>query len=279
MKEKKSIIPRSDLPLKAHLYEEAHVQNLDLEKVEKYLKEKGIFSEIELEDSFLKKYGKPDQNLGEKLAKTQVRNLESPKRDFEISNSDIEFEKKQNRGEINGMTSILYDGFRLGKVYSDLIPSDKRDDSHLHIIFTNRFFATWKPATERYHARVSVYGFPSIISTTGIVDAPARPKGFYWLEKTEDETGSTKIIVKNKMDEQRDEFVFYDDDHLNEIMKGYAMQAVFYHLSSGPFCNKKDCRLYNPHLQKNILKAQLSSPEFCEKHQKILEEMQKIAQN
>lgn len=279
MEIEKTLISENDLPLQAHFYNETHIQNLDLRQVAKYLKEKELFSEIKIEDSFVKKYENQTENIARNLAKTRVKNLETPERDFEISNSDIKFEQNQISGEINGMTSLLYDGFRLGKAYSNLIPADKKGDSHLHIIFTNRFFATWKPATRRYHARVSVYGFPSIISTTGMVDAPARPKGFYWIVKTEHGSESPSISVENEMDKYGDEFVFYDDDRFNEIMKGYAMQAVFYHLFSGPFCNKKDCRLYNPHLQKNILKAQLTSPEFCDKHRKILEEMKEMVRD
>lgn len=275
MKKEESFLSDADLPLKAYLYNETHVENLNLEKVAKYLEEKKIFKKIKTKNSLLKKHTDQKENIAEKLAKTRVKNLETPEKDFEISDSDKRFEEKQIEGKINEMTDVLYDGFRLEKTYSDLIPTDKKENSHLHIVFTNRFFATWKPATERYHARVSVYGLPSIISTTGIVDAPARPKGFYWIKKTENENNTPKLRIKNEMNKHKDKIVFYNDDKLNEIMKGYAMQAVFYHLTSGPFCNKKNCRLYNPHLQKNILKAQLTKPGFCDKHKRILEEMQK----
>jgi hypothetical protein len=54
-------------------------------------------------------------------------------------------------------------------------------------------------------------------------------------------------------------------------MKGYVMQALFYHLTLDPFCSDKRCRLYNAHWQEEVLEAQLEEPEFCERHAKMLE--------
>lgn len=265
------------LPLRARLYNEADVKNLDLTEIKEYLKEKGLFEEVETFGSFPKMYGKPVDETASKIAKTRVRNPETPKIEFEPFEESVRLERELIEGDRAGVTSVLYDGFRLAKSFTDLIPEDERDDYYLHVVFTDRFFATWKPATQRYHSRVSVYGFPSIISTTGIVDAPARPRGFHRVEASDDSAGSDDLEVKGTREEFRGQFVDYDDERLTEIMKGYAMQAVFYHLSRGPFCEHKNCRLYNPHLQKNILNAQLTKPEFCVRHQKLLEKFQEEA--
>lgn len=254
--------------LHAHLYDDPSVQNLNLSEIAEYLEEKNLFSAVETRGPFLKNYGKPLENTAGELAKTRVWDLETLESDFEPSDEEVEFEKDLIQNPEMGMTSALYDGFRLRKVFSTLLPEGEEDISHVHVIFTNRFFCTWKPATQRYHARVCVHGFPTIISTTGIVDAPARPKGFYQLE-WRDGGGPT---VKSFEEEFEGEFVDYDDKRLTEIMKGYTMQAVFYHFTANPFCDNNKCRLYNPHLQKNILNAQLTSPEFCANHQKLLEE-------
>lgn len=265
------------LPLRARLYDSSSAEGLDLSEIAGYLKDKDLFSEVLARKSFLEKYGKPLENTAAKLAETRVRNLETPKRDFEISSADVEFERKLIENFEGGMTSVLYDGFRLEKAMTDLLPEEERGDSYLHVIFTDRFFGTWKPETQRYHARVSVYGFPSIISTTGIVDAPARPEGFYRIERggKPEDFGGFKVI--GKREKFRGKFVDYDDERLTEIMKGYAMQAAFYHLFTDPFCEDKECRLYNPHLQKNILRAQLTDSEFCDRHREILEKLQRKA--
>lgn len=270
----KSTVSNASLPLWARLYRDSSAKNLDLSEISEYLVEKGIFGEVEVRESFLKKYGSPLRETAEKLAAVRVHNLETPERNSKISNSEVQFEKKLIKNDEDGITSTLYDGFRLGKVFTDLIPEDERKEFYLHVVFTDRFFGTWKTKTQRYHARVSVYGFPSIISTTGIVDAPARPKGFYRIEEHEGNGHRGDLRIVGRKDAFEGDFVDYDDKRLTEIMKGYVMQAAFYHLSSGPFCADKRCRLYNPHLQKNILSAQLTSPEFCTKHQSILERLQ-----
>ena len=51
------------------------------------------------------------------------------------------------------------------------------------------------------------------------------------------------------------------------------MQAVFYHIFKEGFCQDKNCRLYNAHRQDKMLNAQLSQPEFCEKHAAMKEQL------
>lgn len=258
-------------PFRVCLYSDTNVRNLDLPEIAEYLDEQGLFDGVELRGPFLKEWG-DREDIAKKLAETRVHDPDTMDMRFDPTDSEIEFEKEQIRNSEGEMTSVMYDGFRLGKVYTDLIPEEERGESFLHIIFTSRFFGTWKPATQRYHARVSVYGLPSIISTTGIADAPAKPPGYYRVEWSGDVGGNVNANIIRDKEGVRGEFVDYDDERLTEIMKGYSMHAVFYHLGFHPFCDDVNCRLYNPHLQKNILNAQLTAPEFCEKHRKILKE-------
>lgn len=262
----------SILPLKARLYRDSKKKNLDLQEITNFLEEKGLFETVLVRDSFLKKYGEKSRGTAKKLVETRVRNPESKRREFEVAEEEIKFEKERIKKSDRGMTSVLYDGYRLSQVMTDLLPEEERTEAFLHIIFTDRFFGTWKPATQRYHSRVSVYGLPTLISTTGIVDAPARPKGFHRIKKDDKE----RLSVRGQNERFRGEYVEYDDERLTEIMKGYALHAVFYHLSSWPFCEDNKCRLYNPHLQKNILAAQLTRPELCKKHQKMLQDFKDL---
>lgn len=254
-------------PLHARLYDNSVVDNLNLDEVADHLRDKGIFDEVEVREAFPENYGEEIDEIAKRIAETRVVNLEVPEMEFEPDGNDIEFERKFLTGEISGLTGALYDGFRLSKIFTDLIREGERSESYMHVVFSDRFFATWKPATQRYHARVSVYGFPSIVSTSGIVDAPARPFGSYRFAVTDD------VEVVEGSGKAQGDFVDYNDERLTDIMKGYAMQCVFYHLHLGPFCDEKDCALYNPHLQKNILRSKLSEPEFCDEHRRVLEEL------
>ena len=67
-------------------------------------------------------------------------------------------------------------------------------------------------------------------------------------------------------------FVDHGDPRLTELLKGYSMQAVFYHLVGEPFCEDRDCRLFNAHWQEEMIRAQLQSGEdFCPEHRKKME--------
>jgi hypothetical protein len=69
----------------------------------------------------------------------------------------------------------------------------------------------------------------------------------------------------------KDRFLAHDDERLTEVMKGYVMQAIFYHLTGNPFCQSRDCRLYNAHWQEEVIQAQLKSgPELCSQHQTVI---------
>jgi hypothetical protein len=220
-------------------------------------------------------YDKVAEKLARELTKTKVRDIMNPNVRAEPLPGEIEFERKLLRNPSLKLTGILYDGFRLQAVLRELLPEEESNVGHAHIIFTSRLFGTFDEGDKRYHARVSVYGFPSLISTTGIVEAPAKPKEFYALKRQYTALGATDVQLEKLKERFRGRFIDYDDERLTEVMKGYVMQALFYHLTLDPFCSDNRCRLFNAHWQEEVLKAQLEPPEFCEKHEKILEQWRK----
>ncbi|MFN3550645.1 MAG: DUF6775 family putative metallopeptidase, partial [Endomicrobiia bacterium] len=112
-----------------------------------------------------------------------------------------------------------------------------------------------------------IYSFPSIISTTGIVEAPAKPKEFYLKKRLGFDIYTLKEEFKNR-------FIDYNDPRMTEVMKGYVLQAIFFHMTGNPFCEDKNCRLYNAHWQQEVIQAQLNTKnEFCDKHKKIIEQI------
>jgi len=79
-------------------------------------------------------------------------------------------------------------------------------------------------------------------------------------------------VLKNQFKEL---YLEYRDMRLNEVIKGYAMQVLFYYLTGKPFCESKDCRLYNAHWQEDLLHSQIAFNKLCDQHQKILDEIVK----
>ena len=49
-------------------------------------------------------------------------------------------------------------------------------------------------------------------------------------------------------------FIDYGDDRMTAAATVYSLQALFFFLANGePFCKDKSCRLYNAHLQEELI--------------------------
>ncbi len=163
-------------------------------------------------------------------------------------------------------SGLFYDGIRLQEIFRSQLPKQEISLNYAHIIFTKELFATYDEGNKRYHLRVSVYGFPSLISTSGIIEAPAKPREYYIKKHLG--------IADEKLNEEfKERFIDYNSPCLPEILKGYILQAIFFHITGFPFCRDKNCRLYNAHWQEEVINSQLKSGRLCEKHTKLLYKM------
>jgi hypothetical protein len=183
---------------------------------------------------------------------------------------EVAVEERMIRG-ISEPAGMLYDALLLAGTYSSSISASaigkELDPESLHIVLTYRMIGTFERYDRRYHARVSCYAFPSIISTTGLVVAPAKPREYYL----------TKTIMRGGLSEQEllkaieGRYLDHDDERTTDVLKGYFLQALFYHASGNPFCEDPSCRLYNAHWQEEMLTAQLSGDhELCRTHRQML---------
>lgn len=256
--------------MKIILYDEGAAKELDIEEIAKYLGQKlgevkvgarGNPFSLLLQDKIA--------NYAREIASSKVQEVSQKiVSGQEPLHREIEYEKRRILGKTRAF-GITYDGFQLQRVFSELIPQEERAYGFFHIFFTNRLFATWDEGDQRYHLRTSVYSFPSVISTTGLVEAPAKPREYYLLKQQYEALRKDLTELKVSFKER---FLDYGDKRLTEVMKGYAMQAVFYSLTGEPFCEDKGCRLYNAHWQEELIFAQLGSEyEFCARHRKFLE--------
>lgn len=166
--------------------------------------------------------------------------------------------------------SNIYSGFHLARLLSRYVSSG------LHMIFTSRLPATFEGS--RYHGRVIILDFPlAIISTTGVVEAPARPREYYVKQMAYHQAKQAgfkapkeTVFMKELKDEFKDRFIGYDDSRMTEVVKGYTLQAIFYLLFGEAFCQSPDCRLFNAHTQEAMIHAQIESSGLCEKHQEMI---------
>jgi len=188
--------------------------------------------------------GKSDQNIA--YEKNFPRHL--------ILNS---LSNKSSTTERQYKELILYDGFMMQRLFETMINENESNTDHVHIVFEDRLICTFSEEDWRYHARTIVAGNPSIISTTGIVEAPAKPKEWYIKQMLLaaydiDRDGEDKN--EGISPSGKEKYLDYGDYRINFAAVGYALQALFFFITEGnPFCNDINCRLYNAHWQEELI--------------------------
>ncbi len=262
-----------NIPTSIHLYQEGNLEGLNIEDLGEYLSEKTHLPFRLLGNIYKGLSEERIEALAERLAKIKVRD---PGKRFTLGvplPAEMDYEKRRIRSPRWKMFGILYEGVLYQEIVSDMIFGGELDLNHCSIFFTNQLFGTWDRNDRRYHARTSLYGFPNVISITGLVEAPAKPKEFY-LKK---QMGLPLELLK---EEYQGRFLDHGDPRMTEVLKGYAMQAFFFHLTEDPFCKDPDCRLFNSHWQEEVLHSQMDGRyEFCSMHEGILEALRERSEN
>ena len=245
-------------------YDEPSVPEINLDNLVEFTK-KNLRVEVEKRKSILT-YSKPD--TPSLVAATRIFKLSVPFVKHDPTLEEIQFEEKNINDTSNNPNITYYDGIELQNALGQLIPKEELTQDIFHVIFTNKLSCTYDYTDYRYHGRAVIGSNPSIISTTGIIEAPAKPREYYMELITNSRLGVNTDTLKQKY---AGTFLEYHDKRLSTIVEGYFLQALLYYVSGEPFCDNQDCRLFNAHWQKDLLHAQLKVGKLCEKHQGILD--------
>ena len=246
------------------IYKEPSVPKINLDKIKEF-----IFKEfrikIEIRDNI---FNKLDKNTCEKIASTRIINL---KKSFEKHNPTVNeiLIELENKDMSNKEEMTLYDGIELNEIIKELIPKEENNQDTLHIIFTNKLTCTFDQNDFKYHARTWIGSNPAIISTTGIIEAPAKPKQYY----IDIITNISKESIEEIKKKYKGEFLEYNDPRLPDIVEGILLQIIFYYETGDAFCDNNQCRLFNAHWQKDLFNTQIENKKMCEKHENILTKM------
>jgi hypothetical protein len=228
-----------------HLYRDPAVE---VDEIASYVAETLPHCKVDVRGPFLHHWSFPAELLGRARVSDITQTFErQPKvhEDFDLY----------------GRKVALYDGFVAQRLLAQAIPEGEA--GHVHIIFTNLLACTFSGEDMRYHARTVICGTPSIISTTGIVEAPAKPREFYLAQRGLDDMLAAKRRLAGR-------FIDYGDSRMTAAATGYALQALFFFMTDGePFCDDGSCRLYNAHWQEDLIRT-INSPALCAKHAAIL---------
>ena len=251
---------------KIFLYDEPSISEIRLERLVDFLEET-FPVHVEKRENILK-YSK--NNTAEKIASCRIFNLIKPYERHIPNKDEIIFEQENITDTAKTENIIMYDGFELQKILTDLIPNKERDSDSFHVFFTNKLTCTYDYNDYRYHGRALIGANPSIISTTGIIEAPAKPREYYLELMTNYTQGINVESIKQKY---KGTYLEYNDARLSKIIEGYLLQAIFYYETADAFCNKTECRLFNAHWQKELIYSQIESGQLCESHKQILKRL------
>lgn len=251
---------------KIFLYDEQSVPEIKINKLSDFIKKTFSIDTEVRKNIFVNK----DQDFAKNLASCRVVNTKKPFEVHSPSIDEIEFENDSFVDSSKIKNIIMYDGFELQKNISNLISEDENSSDYFHIVFTNRLTCTYDFNDFRYHGRAVICSNPSIISTTGIIEAPAKPREYYMELISNMAQGLNVDSLKEKY---KGTYLEYHDQRISIVVEGYVMQAIFYYLTGEAFCENENCRLFNPHWQKDLLRSQIEIGKLCEKHQKFLEEL------
>ena len=246
------------------LYDEPTVPQIQLQKLRKFITDT-FPVKIEVRKNF---FHNLEENNYEKIASVRIFDLKKPFKKHNPSTEEIQIEI-ENKDMSNKDEMILYDGFEFQKITSEFIPMDENKEETLHLIFTNKLTCTFDENDFRYHARALIGSNPVIISTTGIIEAPAKPKQYYLDLMTD----FNKERIEEIKEKYKGEFLEYNDSRISEIIEGYVLQAIMYYETGDAFCEDKGCRLFNAHWQKDLFYSQLENKKLCNKHQKSIKKL------
>ncbi|MBI2843927.1 MAG: hypothetical protein HYX78_11050 [Armatimonadetes bacterium] len=258
--------------LNIFIYDEPRDESLDVQSVAAYVAGAVPWARVEVREDFLLRACLRDPGAADELARgtasLRIRDHSRPLSRRQPLAAEISFERRRLLDHLVKAFGLLYDAERLLLLYENLIPPEEYAD--LHVVFTNQLIGTWDDGDRRYHARTIVCGSPCVISTTGLIEAPAKPREYYVIRQQTRMLGMGDAAEAIMDDELASSALLHGDTRLTEVAKGYALQAVAYHLTGKPFCEDSGCRLFNAHWQKDMIYAQIDSPyELCREHSEI----------
>ena len=246
-----------------YLYDEPSVPEIKINELANFIKDT-FHVKVELRKNIFNHF---QSNIAHDLAACRIFDTRIPFERHDPTPEEIRFEEESfvNNKETN---IILYDGFEFQKALTSVIPEGELEPDKFHLVCTNKLTCTFDSGDYRYHGRAVICSNPAIISITGMVEAPAKPREFYHSLLTNMTQGLNIDIIENQF---KGRYLEYHDSKIAEVIKGYALQALFYYLTGESFCESKECRLFNAHWQADLLHSQLEAGKLCERHQQILD--------
>lgn len=190
---------------------------------------------------------------------------------------EITYELRQLEKGPARIVGLVYNGFVLQEKIRSLCHI--RSVREVHIIITNQLLGTFDEHDRRYHLRTIILGSPSLISTTGLREAPAKPKEFYLLKRGVSALPGgqhyfDQMMQHDVVERLRHCMLLPQDPRINAVLVGMCIQAIMYQITGEASCPDVHCVLYNAHWQEELIRVMVENEQkFCARHRRMVEDL------
>jgi len=190
---------------------------------------------------------------------------------------EVTYELRQMEKGPSSIVGLVYNGFLLQAKIRLLCQI--RSMRTVHIVITNQLLGTYDEQDRRYHLRTIILGNPSLISTTGLREAPAKPKEFYLLKRgistlPGGQQYFDQMMQHDVAEQLRHRMLLPQDSRINAVLVGMCTQAIMYQVTGEAFCPDVHCLLYNAHWQEELIQAMVENEEkFCARHRRMVKDI------
>ena len=256
------------------MYDEGSCEALRVEELaEEVQRVSGLV--VEVRGEFVRHWADARGKLAEALVRARIADPMSRfQSDREALPAEVAAERRAL--ETPGRTSvgILYDGtvvqWLMAEVMEHGVAAEvARTGAECHIAITGRLLGTWVPEDRRWHAHTVLLGEPNLISTSGLVQAPARPREYYQAQALATTRLAPREVVEAELRRRMaDRMLLPGDPRLTPAAAGCALQAIACHLTGEAFCEVPTCRLFNARRQEELIRSQCSEEAgLCPRHE------------
>ena len=164
----------------------------------------------------------------------------------------------------------VYLADQLQDVMRALLRRDERGPAFLHLAYITQCLGRWVAGASHLHLGIIQHGEPTIISTTGFVEAPALPRE-YAFRRTQ-LLGFGMEEAAEELDERfTGAALVHGDTRIDRVAAGYALQAVFRQMFGEQACATPTCPLHPAATHDELARAHLSEDSrLCDRHARML---------
>ncbi len=248
-----------------YLYDDPDAQGLDIDYLAGYLASELTACKVGVRTDFITHHlGNMPAEKRDGATAQLSQDLEDADPVSRISGEDLLFEHVLEQADAHD-----YYLFRpLQRALRALIPQEEAGLDHLHIVFTAHLLAEIEQPLN-LHPRMAALGAPSVLSTSGLVEVPDRPKEYHF-KRMQYATFGADDHLPDLAEDFADRALGYGDPRLNDVLRGYMLMAVIYRATGDGPCDIPTCPLYPADTQVDVLDAQLGHESaMCPHHAEL----------